>query len=157
MRDGQAGLIEKIMGECLGAAIGESREGKRLTQGDLARKLGKSRGSAVSEIESGKKRITAEELKMICEKLETPPLDIIDQAILFFRKEMARLFEGEGGFLLGAPPVTREEVESGFFSLTVSANEWMSRYLQYMRPPTEIESLRHSFRKGKRGSADREE
>lgn len=153
MRDEQ---IEKIMGERLGKAIGEYREERTLTQGDLAKKLGKSRGSAVSDIGNDKRRITKQELVVISEALEVSPLDLVDQSFLFFRREMAELVEGKGGFLLGTSPVTREEVESGFFSLTGSANEWMSKYLQYRYPPTEIESLRHNLRK-RSGSGRNEE
>jgi transcriptional regulator with XRE-family HTH domain len=139
--------IEKIMGGCLGQAICEHRERKKLTQVDLAKKLGRKHGSAVSDIEHGEKRITVDELVVICKKLEVPFLDVIDQAILFFRKKVAELGEEKGGFLLGSPPVTREEVESGFVSLTGSANEWMSKLLQFAHPPTDQEKLRSNFRK----------
>lgn len=140
-------LIEKIMGECLGQAICEYREKKKLTQVDLAKKLGKKHGSAVSDIEHGERRVTVDDLVAICKKLEVPFLDVIDQAILFFRKKVAELGEEKGGFLLGSSAVTREDIESGFVSLTGSASEWMSKLLQYAQPPTDQEKLRYNVRK----------
>lgn len=141
--------IEKAFGECLGRAIGEYRERMKLTQVDLAKKLGKTHGRTVSDIENGKKRITKEDLVRICEKLKVPFLDIVDQAFLIFRKRMIALVGDEGGFLLGPPPVTREEVENGFVSL-------MSKYLQYAHPPTESESLRYNVRKRSGSGRDEE-
>ena len=139
--------IEKIMGKSLGTAILEYRERKKLTQVALANKLGRKRGNVVSDIEHGEKKVTGQDLVRICKELEVPLLDVVDLAFLLFRKEMARLGGENGGFLLGAPSVTREDIENGFVSLTGSANEWMSKYLRFAYPPNEMEMLRYNVQK----------
>jgi len=63
----------------VGEKIKSFRKKKRFSQKELAEKLGKSSSTFINLIESGKRRVSLENLIMIADALETPLYSFLEQ------------------------------------------------------------------------------
>lgn len=141
--------------EYIGRALGWWRKKKKIGQGEVAGKL-RIGVKSVSDIETGKKRLSNQELVDFCRALEVPVLDVVDRAFIDYRQEIAGLAEEAGGVLLEPPgerEASLEEMEEGFDLLQDHVNQYWRRLLRYLRMPTEVEILRARLRERARQGA----
>ena len=100
--------------DLIGTRIKALRQARRLSQEDVARLLGFNDRQTVSTIETGTRRVTAQELLLVAEKLGAPLEDFTDP----FR------LDGEGRFSwrqAGVPPDRLSKYER-------SASRWIGAY-----------------------------
>lgn len=134
--------------EHIGRALGWWRRKKKLGQDDVAEKLDIS-SKSVSDIETGKKRVSDEEMIDFCRAMEVHVLDVLDHAYIDYRRDIAELV-GEAGGVLLEPSAEREaslsEMEEGFNVLQGHVSQYWRRLLRYLRMPTDVEILRSKLR-----------